>query len=567
MLLNNIDDIVYCVQKKEVTIMLELYGKSVSKGIAIGKIYFHSNIGNIPKYEVEDTQKELERYKKALLLAKDHLMSVYRDSLETLGENESAIFKTHIMILQDSKFVENVKHCISVQKLNAEFAVYTTAMKLADIFKQLDDEYLQQRYYDIIDAANTLIDILRPKPNTDRHSGPVIIAAPELLPSGTVKFSKEDLLGFITNNGSKNSHAAILARTMELPAVTHISGNLSEFDGMTAIIDGQSGKLFIQPDSNTLALYTARKNRQNRERLNLKRQSGLPSKTKNGQFIRLSANITDTDISDAHSTDADGIGLFRTEYLFVNRDSPPAEDEQFEFYRSIIKQFPDSVTTVSAANLSCGKGIGYLDLPDEKNSSMGYSGTRVLLSNPDIMKTQLKALLRASAYGKLRILFPMINSTDEIDYIKRTIKELKTELRLKNIPFGNHVQIGAVIETPASAIISDDLARAVDFAAIDTHALTQYTLAIDHENRKLEYFYEPYHKSVLRLIKLVCDNFHKNRKPVSIFGELACDTYITPLFLALRADELAVVPSKLLAVKAAIRETDTTDCSKILAKL
>ena len=547
--------------------MLELYGKGVSKGIAIGKIYFHSNIENVPKYEVENPEKELERYKKALVLAKEHLMSVYKEALETLGENESAIFKTHIMILQDSKFVENVRHCISVQKLNAEFAVYTTGMKLADIFKQLDDEYLQQRYYDILDAANSLIEILSPKQKTVINDEPFIIAAPELLPSETVKFRKRNLLGFVTNNGSKNSHAAILARTMELPAVTHISENLSKFNGMNAIVDGQSGKIFIEPDNNTLALYTARKNRQTREQINLKRQSGLPSVTKNGQFIRLSANITDTDISDAHSADADGIGIFRTEPLFINRDSPPSENEQFQFYKSILKQFKDSSVTISAANLSCGKGINYIDLPDETNPSMGYRGIRVLLSNPSIMKTQLKALFRASHFGSLRILFPMINSIDEIDYIKRTIKEIKSELLLKNIPFSNNVQTGVIIETPASAIISDDIAKAVDFAAIDTHALTQHILAIDHENIKLEYFYEPYHKSVLRLIKFICDNFHKNNKPVSVFGELACDTYITPMFLALHADELAVVPSKLLAVKAAVRETDTSDCSKILSKL
>ena len=549
--------------------MLELCGKSVSKGIAIGKIYFHSNINNVPKYEVENPEKELERYKKALVLAKENLMALYKSSLEQLGENESAIFKTHIMILQDSKFVENVKHCISVRKLNAEFAVHSTALKLADIFKQLDDEYLQQRYFDIIDAANTLIDTLRPKPKpTITENEPVIIAAPELLPSETVRFKKENLLGLVTNNGSKNSHAAILARTMELPAITHISENLADFDGMNAIIDGQNGKIFIQPDNNTLALYTARKNRQTREHLNLKRQLGLPSQTKNGQFIKLSANLSDINsLSDAENNDANGIGLFKTDFIFTNRKSPPSENEQFEIYKSVIKHFPDSSATFCMANLSCGKGIEYLDLPDETNFHMGYKGIRVLLSNPDIMKTQLKALFRASQYGNTAILFPTVNSVDEIDYIKRTIKEIKSNLRLKNIPFSNNVKIGVIIETPAAAIIADDIAKTVDFAAIDTHSLTQHTLAIDHENRKLEYFYEPYHKAVLRLIQLVCDSFHKNNKPVSIFGELACDTHVTPLLLALHADELAIVPSKLLAVKAAVRDIDTSDCSKILSKL
>ena len=548
--------------------MLELCGKSVSKGIAIGKIYFHSNINNVPKYEVENPEKELERYKKALVLAKENLMALYKSALEQLGENESAIFKTHIMILQDSKFVENVKHCISVRRLNAEFAVHSTALKLADIFKQLDDEYLQQRYFDIIDAANTLIEILRPKPKPVIKDEPVIIAAPELLPSETVRFKKENLLGLVTNNGSKNSHAAILARTMELPAVTHISENLAGFDGMNAIIDGQNGKIFIEPDNNTLALYTARKNRQTREHLNLKRQLGLPSQTKNGQFVKLSANLSDINaISDAQINDADGIGLFKTDFLFTNRKSPPSETEQFEIYKSVIKNFSHSSVTFCMANLSCGKGIEYLDLPDETNFHMGYKGIRVLLSNPDIMKTQLSALFHASAYGNIRILFPTVNSIDEIDYVKRTIKEIKSKLRLKNIPFSNSIKTGIIIETPAAALIADDIAKVIDFAAIDTHSLTQHTLAIDHENRKLEYFYEPYHKSVLRLIKFICSSFHNNNKPVSIFGELACDPYVTPLFLALHADELAIVPSKLLAVKVAVRDTDTSDCSKILSKI
>lgn len=551
--------------------MLELCGKSVSKGIAIGKISFYSNKNkNIPKYEIDNADKELERYKNGLKLAKTHLQSLYNEACKRVSEKESIIFKTHIMILEDSKFVEMVEHYIKNKKWNVEFAVHSTASQLAEIFRQLDDDYLQQRYSDILDAANTLLEILRPKTKSYRENEnePIIIAASELLPSETIRFKKETLLGFITNNGSKNSHTAILARTMELPAVTHIAESLADFNGMTAIIDGQKGKIFIDPDNNTLALYKAQKKRYQRERLNLKRQLGLPSITKNGQYIRLSASLFDLDdIAAAENNDAEGIGFFRSEYVFANRKSSPSEEEQFEVYKTIIKPFNDSLTTICTANLDSEMKLSYLDLPNEKNPAMGYKGIRVLLSNPNLFKTQLRALYRASVYGKLRILLPTINSIDEVEYVKRTIKEVKSELRLQGIPYGNHIQLGAVIETPAAAIISDEISKMVDFVTIDTDSLTQYTLAIDRENRKLEYFYEPYHKSVLRLIQFVCQHVHNNQKTVAICGELASDTYMTPLLLALKVDELAIVPSKILSVKSVVRDTDTTDCSKILTKL
>ena len=547
--------------------MLELIGKSVSKGIAIGKIAFYSNNNqNVPQYEIEDPEKELERYEKAMTLAKAHLQTLYDEACRRVSKKESAIFRTHIMILEDSKFVDMVRHCITVKKWNTEFAVHSTASQLAEIFRQLEDDYLRQRYSDILDAANTLLEIMRPKARAYRNSRtePVIMAASELLPSETLRFKKEMLLGFVTNNGSKNSHTAILARMMELPAVTHITESLAEFDGRIAVLDGQKGKLLIDPDNNTLALYKAQKSRCQREQQNLKRQLGLPCVTKNGRPVRLSAVLSDLeDIAAAENNEAQGIGLFRSEYAFINRKQPPSEEEQLEVYKTVIKPFHNTFTTICTANLSAGKGIGYLDLPQENNPAMGYKGIRVSLSNTELLKTQLSAIYRASAYGKVRIVLPMVNSVDEVEYVKRLTKEVKAALRLKGIACDSTVPLGVLIETPAAAVIADDLAKATDFLMIDTNSLTQTTLAMDRENPKLEYFYEPYHKAVLRLIRDVC----RVNKPVSICGELACDTYMTPLLLALGAAELAVVPSKLLAVKAVIRETDTDTDTKLLSKL
>ncbi len=549
--------------------MLELSGKSVSKGIAIGKISFFSNHSNIPKYEIQDTQKELERYRNALALAKNYLRSLYDKACQQVSKKESVIFQTHIMILEDSKFVETVEHYIVKQKLNAEFAVHSTASQLAEIFRQLDDDYLQQRYSDILDASNTLLRILHPQnENLPENNEPVIIAAAELLPSEVINFKKETLLGFVTNNGSKNSHTSILARTLELPAITHISEPLAKYNGMMAILDGQKGKIFIQPDINTLALYEARQKRYRREHLNLKRQFGLPSVTKNKQYIRLSAAIGSLeDISFAEDNDAEGVGIFRSESVFVNRKFPPSEEEQLEVYKTVVKSFSNSFVTICTANLGTGKGIGYLELPNEKNPAMGYKGIRVSLSNPELFKTQLRALYRASVYGRLRILLPTINNTDEVEYVRRMIKEVKSELQLQGISYVNNVPLGILIETPAAAMITDDLTELCDFVMIDTNALTQSTLAIDHENIKLEYFYEPYHKAVLRLIRFVCRQAHNHHKTVSVCGELASDTYITPLLLSLKTDELAVAPSKILSVKAAVRDTDTSECPRILQKL
>ncbi len=551
--------------------MLELYGQGVSTGIAIGTIRHYVNVSeNVKKYKVEDVRTELERYRQGMKMAKIQLQKLYDEACSQVSKSESVIFQTHIMILEDSKFVENTEEIIKVRKLNAEYAVSYTAKMLAEIFKGLDDEYLKSRYTDILDAGNTLIKILQNKEQKkDAESKqPMIIAAKELMPSETVSLKKNTLIGFVTNIGSPNSHTAILARTMGLPAVTQIDKDLSEFDGCTAIVDGQLGKVYINPDKNTMALYHAKKERYNKQRDNLKRQIGLPSVSKNGQKIILSANIGMLeDIENVEANDADGVGLFRSEYLFLNRNSVPSEEEQFEAYKRVITEFKKSGVVIRTADLSADKGIDYIDMPNEKNPSMGFRGIRVCLANSDMFKTQLRALYRASVYGKLKILLTMINNTEEVNYVKRIIKSVKRELRAEGKQYNDNVQLGIMIETPAAAIISDELCSMVDFVSIGTNDLTQFTLAIDRANQKLEYSYEPYHKAILRLIKLVVKNAHQCGIPVSVCGELASDTKLTPFFLALKTDELSMAPSKILQVRAKVRETNTEMIPKLLKEL
>lgn len=550
--------------------MLELYGKGVSDGIAIGKLAFYSNSSdNVPKYSVTDTTAELKRYKNAVKAAKRHLMSLYEEACKHLSKSESVIFQTHIMILEDSKFVETVESLILTKHLNAEFAVKDTAMKIAEIFRSMDDEYLQQRYTDIIDAANTVQEILRPKQKPlSGDAEPVIVAASELLPSETISLKQRNLLGFVTTKGSRNSHTAILARTLGLPLVTQIKGSLSRYDGMEAIIDGQSGRVVISPDHNTVAHYRAKQKHYEQQQQYLRDQIGLPSVTKDGQAITLSSSIDTLDgVEAAKNSDAVGVGLFKTDYLFAKRAKPPTEQEQVAVYETLLRTFENQRIVIQLANLGSEKSIPYLDIPEEKNPAIGYKGIRVLLDNKELFMTQLRALFRASVNGNLAILLPMVNNIEEIDYVKRTIEEVKLALRAKRQKYSPNIALGTMIETPAAALIADEICRISDFVMIGTNALTQYTLAMDRENQKLEYFYEPYHKGVLRLIRYVCRMAHTYHKPVAVGGELASDTYMTKSFLAFEADELVVVPSKLLDVKAAVRAVDAADKEAFLQRL
>ncbi len=552
--------------------MRELIGKGVSGGIAIGKLYFFKkSILDIPDYEVDDVGLELARYHAGMEMAKEQLKTIYDNACEKVTKKESVIFQTHILILEDSKFVELVENAIKKRK-NAELAVFNASKKLADIFRAIDDDYFRARCNDIIDAAQILLQILQNKGSVNTNlinaNDPVIVAAADLLPSDTISFEEDHLLGFVTNGGSQNSHTSILARTMGLPSVIQIHEPLGSFSGQTAIIDGQLGKVIVDPDINTMALYNAKRDRYVKQQQRLKKQVGLPSETRNKQYIRLSADIGRIeDIEKAKANDAEGIGLFRSELLFMNREKAPDENEQFETYKTIIRAFPGKNVTIATANCGSGKGMDYLDIPNEKNPALGFKGIRISLENPEFFRTQLRALYRASNFGNLSILLPMISSMEEIDYVKREIGKIKNGLRLKGESFSENVRLGVVIETPAAAIISDEISKEVDFLTINTNNLIQYTLAMDRENQKLTDFYRPYHPAIRRLVKLIIDNAHDNNKTVSIYGEVVADSAITKNILELKADEIVLRPANLLKIKAKVREIDTSNSGKILGEM
>ncbi|MGN0536974.1 MAG: phosphoenolpyruvate--protein phosphotransferase [Acutalibacteraceae bacterium] len=549
--------------------MIELQGKSVSTGIAIGKIlFFQRNTYHIPEYTITDIDAELKRLDDALKSSREKMQRLYQDAVEKVGKNQSLIFQIHQMILEDSKFYGHAREVIQKQHKNCEFAVKTTGEYVAGIFRSMDDEYLQARANDVIDASNTLLSILIGSNNKSNFSEePSIIAADDLLPSETISFKKENILGFITNSGSQNSHTAILSRTMELPSVVQVKSTLQEYNGMYAILDGQSGKIFIDPDRSTLTLYRAKKERYLKQRMLFKRQIGLPSVTKDGKKVILSANIgLLDDISAAQKNDAEGIGLFRSEFLFIERKSAPDEEEQFTAYRTVLKAAGEHRAIIRTIDIGADKSLDYLNLPKEENPVMGCRGVRLCLQNQEIFITQLRALLRASVYGHLGILIPMIISLEEIDAVKRIIEKVKYDLRSEGISYADDIQLGIMIETPAAAMISDYLAKEVDFFSIGTNDLTQYGLAIDRQNEHLESFYQPHHKAILRLIKTTIDNAHKAGIWCSICGELAADTRLTPLFLSMGIDEMSMVPSKILPVRAKVREITLENKKEILRK-
>ncbi len=548
--------------------MKELIGRGVSNGIAIGKIcFFKNSVLDLPDYEIDDIESELARYREGMVKAKNHLGEIYDNACKRVTKDESVIFKTHIMILEDSKFVNLVENAIQKRK-NAEIAVYNASIKLANMFKQFDDEYLRARCNDIIDAAHILLNILQDdsgKASDIEENEPVIIAASDLFPSDTVSFSETNLLGFATNDGSQNSHTSILARSMGIPSVIQIHEPLSVYNGYTAIIDGQLGKVIVDPDINTLAMYKAKKERYYKHQQRLKNQIGLPSLTKNRQYIKLAADIGRLeDIAKAKANDSEGIGIFRSEMLFMSRDTAPDENEQYETYSTLLKAFPNQNVVINTINAGSGKGMDYLDIPHEKNPALGFKGIRISLENPELLRTQLKAMFRASVHGKLSILLPMITSIDEIDYVKREIKKVKHGLSLDNIPFSDDVKLGVLIETPAAALISDEICKCVDFINIGTDNLIQYTLAMDRDNQKLSDFYRPHHPAIRKLVKMCIDAARKNNKTVAVSGQLACDSSITSTFLSLRTDELVMIPSNILKIKAVVRETDTSSPAKLI---
>ena len=533
-----------------------IQGKSIFGGIAIGPIYFFTKEQKqVKRTKIEDAAAEIKRYEDACETAKEQLGELYEKALKEVGESGAQIFEVHQMMLEDDDYNDSVKSIIETQMVNAEYAVATTGDNFAAMFAAMEDEYFQARAVDMKDISERVIDVLMGIGEAKSWDEPSIIVAEDLAPSETVQFDKSKLLGFVTKLGSSNSHTAILARTMNIPALIQIDIQ-EEWNGKMAVIDGFSGEFYIDPEPEILEKYQAKKEEQEAHRRLLAEQKGKPTVTKGGKAIKLFANIGSvSDLPAAMSNDAGGIGLFRSEFLYLESETYPTEDEQFKAYKMVAETMAGKKVIIRTLDIGADKQVDYFDLDKEENPAMGLRAIRICLTRPEIFKTQIRALLRASAYGNIAVMYPMIISVEEVRQIKAIMEDVKKELDDAGIAYGN-VEQGIMIETPAAAIISDLLAKEVDFFSIGTNDLTQYTLAIDRQNAKLDEFYDPHHEAVLRMIEMVVDNAHKAGIWAGICGELGADMELTERFLAMGVDELSVSPTFIYPVRQIIREYD-----------
>lgn len=536
--------------------MKVIQGKSIFGGIAIGPIYFFTkDQKQVKRTKIEDAEAEIKRYEDASEVAKEQLGVLYEKALKEVGESGAQIFEVHQMMLDDEDYNDSVKSIIETQMVNAEYAVATTGDNFASMFAAMEDEYFQARSADMKDISERVINVLMGVGEEKSWDEPSIIVAEDLAPSETVQFDKSKLLGFVTKLGSSNSHTAILARTMNIPALIQIDIQ-EEWNGKMAVIDGFSGEFYIDPEPEILEKYQAKKEEQEAHRRLLAEQKGKPTVTKGGKAIKLYANIGSvSDLPAAMSNDAGGIGLFRSEFLYLESDTYPTEDEQFKAYKMVAETMAGKKVIIRTLDIGADKQVDYFELDKEENPAMGLRAIRICLTRPEIFKTQLRALLRASAYGNIAVMYPMIISVEEVRQIKAIMEEVKKELDDAGIAYGN-VEQGIMIETPAAAVISDLLAKEVDFFSIGTNDLTQYTLAIDRQNAKLDAFYDSHHEAVLRMIEMVVDNAHKEGIWAGICGELGADMELTERFLEMGVDELSVSPTFIYPIRQIIREYD-----------
>lgn len=533
-----------------------IQGKAIFGGIAIGPIsFFAKEQKQVKRTKVEDTEAEIARYEAALATAIEQLGALYEKALKEVGESEAQIFEVHQMMLEDDDYNDSVKNIITSQGLNAEYAVATTGDNFSTMFAAMDDEYFQARAVDVKDISERIINILMGIGEAKVSDEPSIIVAEDLAPSETVQMDKSKLLGFVTRLGSSNSHTAILARTMNIPALIQVDIK-EEWDGKLAIIDGFSGKFILEPEEDVLADYQAKQAEQQERRRLLAEQKGKPTVTKSGKAIKLFANIGSvSDLPSAMENDAGGIGLFRSEFLYLESDTYPSEEEQFKAYKMVAETMAGKKVIIRTLDIGADKQVDYFELDKEENPAMGLRAIRICLTRPEIFKTQLRALLRASAFGNIAVMYPMIISVEEVRKIKAIMEEVKAELDEAGIPHGE-VEQGIMIETPAAVILSDLLAKEVDFFSIGTNDLTQYTLAIDRQNAKLDEFYNSHHEAVLRMIQMVVENAHKAGIWAGICGELGADLELTDRFMEMGVDELSVSPTFIYPVRQKIREYD-----------
>ncbi|XOQ47431.1 MAG: Phosphoenolpyruvate-protein phosphotransferase [Eubacteriales bacterium] len=538
--------------------MERLLGKGVYRGIAVGKLqYFRHEAGTVEKRAVTDTEEEIRRFRQALQKSIADLEQLYEKALKEVGETDAQIFQIHRMMLEDAEFTGAVEKAIREDHVNAEYAVKAASEVMQQAFAAMDDDYLQNRSADVKEVFGNLIAHLSGKQKTEIClEQPVILAADDLSPSETMKLDKSKILAFITAQGSSNSHTAILARSMNIPAVVAIGDALRmDCDGKMAVVDGESGEVFLEPDTATQQKYIEEQATQAKAAQELEKLRGLENVTSDGRKIRIYANVGNlSDVQTALQNDAGGIGLFRSEFIFLGRDSLPTEEEQFEIYKKALEGMAGKEVVIRTLDIGADKQVDYLQMPGEQNPAMGCRAVRLCLTRPELFKTQLRALYRASVYGKLLVMFPMITSVQEVKDCKQLAKEVRGELQAQNIPFNPDVPLGIMVETPAAALVSDALAQEADFFSIGTNDLTQYTLAIDRQNSALERFFNPHHPAVLELIRLTVENSHRHGIWTGVCGELGADESLTRFFLDIGVDELSVSSSRILSIRKKVRE-------------
>lgn len=538
--------------------MIILHGKSVYNDICIGKIsFFKRNESIIKRIKIQDSDSEIERFHNAKKLAVEQLSQLHKKMIKSVGEADAAIFEIHQMMLEDLDYCDSIENIIKSQKVNAEYAIGVTADNFSDMFLAMDDEYMRGRAADVRDVSERLINVLNGVDNNiiDDSDQKYIIAADDLAPSETVQLDKSRVLGFILKNGSASSHTAILARSMGIPAIIGIGEQLlKEYDKADCIVDGFTGTIYIEPDKDTLKIMKEKQLEADRQKRLLLELKGKDNVTIDGTKINIYANIgSPADVAKVLYNDAGGIGLFRSEFLYLENDDFPTEEQQFAAYKQVAENMAGKKVIIRTMDIGADKQAEYFNLKHEDNPALGYRAIRICLTQTDIFKTQLRALYRAAMFGNISIMYPMITSVEEVIKIKEIVSEVKEELTAQGIPFKDDVETGIMIETPAAALISDELAKEVDFFSVGTNDLTQYTLAIDRQNRMLEPFCNTHHKAVLKLIRMAADNAHKEGKWIGICGELGADITLTEEFLKMGIDELSVSANMVLKVRDKVR--------------
>lgn len=533
-------------------------GSGVSGGAVIGKIFaFGKEEGAPEKKVVADADGEFKRLQAALALAQEELERLYQDAVVQVGEENARIFEIHQMMLEDLDYLESIERLIKKEKLTAEYSVFVTAEFFSGTFAEMDDEYMKARSIDVLDVSKRVIRKLTGTSEKCLESADaVIILADDLTPSETIHLDPSKVLAFVTRKGSSNSHTAILARSLNIPAIVNVNfspESLDVFDGREAAVDAVSGRFYVDPDEQTMQSIAAFIKQRNLDRQALDALKGKENITTDGRTIRIFANIGGReDVESVLENDAGGIGLFRSEFFYLGRQEAPSEEEQFAHFKEVIERMAGRQVIIRTLDIGADKKVDYLGLQEEENPALGFRAIRICLHQPEIFRTQLRAIYRASVFGNVGIMFPMITSVEEVRCIKEIVREVREELISERIPVGNP-ELGIMIETPAAALISDELAKEVDFFSVGTNDLTQYTLAIDRQNEKLSEFYDPHHRGVLMLIQMACENAHKNGIWIGICGELAGDLELTKTFVDMGIDELSVSPAKVLLLRKAVR--------------